>query len=491
MEEIHEGLIINNRYCLKEYKGSGSFGQVWRAYDQLEKREIAIKIYVSLNKQGCQEFLDEYKVAFGIVHKNLLVTEQYDVWQDRPYLTMKYCGKGSVANLVGTLKPSKENELLIWRFVHDVAAGLAYLHNLQPDPIVHQDIKPDNVLIDDEGTFLITDFGISKRVRSTMRQQSKRDIAAGATAYMGPERFEKQPAPILASDIWSLGVSIYELAEGELPFSGMGGIMLKNGAEMPDLEGWSKELNDVMHSCLEKVPWKRAKAHEIVQIAKDALEGKGGERDNYHIASFVDDDNQTICERQIETGSIIIGPIPPAKDGYYFVRWEPKIPDEMPDYDITFKATYESKKTRRTVIFATILMLTILIIGYLYPFSNSGEEEAAEHQSEYLTAVMQMQKLIDDAKSPVDTIQLFDAKELFNQIHELDLKYSVYMPDFYNKSNELGQQLDLKLTTSASAWHEAGRAQWEIRDYSKAKECFILSLKLKYDPDVYEDMIKH
>ena len=271
MEETRKGLTINNRFTLQEYKGSGTFGEVWRASDSQKKKDVAIKIYISLNRQGCDEFLEEYKIASGLTHKNLLVTEQYDVWQSRPYLTMKYCAKGSVANLVGKLKPTMENERLLWAFIRDVSAGLTYLHNLEPDPIVHQDIKPDNVLMDSNGTFMITDFGISKKVRNTLRSQSKRAVEAGATAYMGPERFSKQPAPILASDIWSLGASIYELAEGELPFSGMGGIMLKNGAEMPDLNGWSDDLNNLMHRCLEKEPWKRIKAHEIEQLAKEKV----------------------------------------------------------------------------------------------------------------------------------------------------------------------------------------------------------------------------
>lgn len=271
MEETRKGLTINNRFTLQEYKGSGTFGEVWRATDTQKKKDIAIKIYISLNRQGCDEFLEEYKIASGLTHKNLLVTEQYDVWQSRPYLTMKYCAKGSAANLVGKLKPTMENERLLWAFIRDVSAGLTYLHNLEPDPIVHQDIKPDNVLMDSNGSFMITDFGISKKVRNTLRSQSKRAVEAGATAYMGPERFSKQPAPILASDIWSLGASIYELAEGELPFSGMGGIMLKNAAEMPDLNGWSDDLNNIMHRCLEKEPWKRIKAHEIEQIARERV----------------------------------------------------------------------------------------------------------------------------------------------------------------------------------------------------------------------------
>ena len=157
-----------------------------------------------------------------------------------------------------------------------MAAGLAYLHHVKPEPIVHQDIKPDNVLIASDGTFLITDFGISKRIRNTISKQSTRALKAGAPAYMGPERFSDNSEPVLASDVWSLGVSIYELAEGELPFSGMGGMMMNKGVEIPMLSsGWSENLNDIMRWCLEKETWDRARADQVAEIAKAVLDSQG------------------------------------------------------------------------------------------------------------------------------------------------------------------------------------------------------------------------
>ncbi len=266
---------INGRYVLKESKGRGTFGQVWLAYDRATDENIAIKFYVALDNKGREEFIQEFRIAAKLSHPNLLTTKDYGEWKDHPYLTMKYCDKGSAADLVGRLKPCATDELTIWKFIYDVASGLAYLHAVKPDPIVHQDIKPDNVLIDTDGTFLITDFGISKRIRNTMRKQSTRALKAGAPAYMGPERFSNHPEPILASDIWSLGASIYELAEGELPFCGMGGSMMLKGVELPALSpGWSKNLTDLMHWCLEKETWNRAKAYQVQEIAKTVFENK-------------------------------------------------------------------------------------------------------------------------------------------------------------------------------------------------------------------------
>ena len=156
---------------------------------------------------------------------------------------------------------------MLWEFIHDVASGLAYLHSQTP-PIIHQDIKPDNILIARNGEFVITDFGISQQARSTLRRSSMHLSSAGSVAYMGPERFSKQYNSVKASDVWSLGVTIYELAVGELPFCGMGGSMQKQGADIPDLpDTFSNELNMVMQSCLAKDTWNRPTAAQLAEYA--------------------------------------------------------------------------------------------------------------------------------------------------------------------------------------------------------------------------------
>lgn len=267
MSNITTGTIVKDRYILKEFKGRGTFGEVWLAHDNMLNSDMAIKIYISLDPRGLEEFKSEYITTEGLTHPNLLTTNYFDVWEQHPFLVMKYCPDGSSSQLVG-----KTDEYTIWKFIHDVSAGLKKLHSLA-EPIVHQDIKPDNILMD-KGNFLITDFGISKKVRSTMRKQSKRAVGAGAIAYMGPERFDSDPTPVKASDIWSLGASIYELATGELPFSGLGGGMQKNGAELPFLDRkWSKELNLVMQSCLAKETWNRPTAPQLEEYSDAILKG--------------------------------------------------------------------------------------------------------------------------------------------------------------------------------------------------------------------------
>lgn len=471
MEELKKGITINGRYYLEDYKGSGSFGEVWRAYDQKESSYVAIKVYISLDKKGCDEFLDEYRIASGLSHPNLLVTKEYDVWNSRPFLTMSYCSKGSATNLIGNLHPCKEDEKIIWQFVRDVAAGLAYLHSIQPDPIVHQDIKPDNVLMNEDGSFLITDFGISKRVRSTLRSQSSRAQKAGAVAYMGPERFSTKPNPILASDVWSLGASIYELAEGELPFAGQGGIMLKHGADMVALsKGWSKGLNEVMQSCLAEKPWDRAKAYEIEHIASDNL----ADFDEYYsYAEFMEDPiDDPIDDPRATQRRPVLDP-----------ESEPPVIPEVTESDSFHRSFWESTfgKTAITIGLAAMVIIAIILwSGY-----ESTETKVARSQLTYYSSLVDECKVETENGDGSSVKSLLDAKETLKKIKELEDSYSKELPEDYNMSTELELNLNPKLIEAAKAWAEAAKAQAEnLSDYEQAKKFYELSLSLWDDPNV-------
>lgn len=262
--EYSEGNIFDGRYRLQQFIGSGSFGEVWVATDIQTEMEIAIKIYISMDQHGLEEFKKEFQVSFDLNQTNLLHSNYLGVNSEdnRAYLIMPYCPEGSVSSKIGQLS---EKEL--WVFVRDVASGLAYLHGQNP-PIIHQDIKPDNILISRTGDYLITDFGISRQVRNTLRRSARSASVAGAPAYMGPERYSSNPMPVKASDIWSLGATIYELATGELPFCGMGGVMQKNGADMTELPGhFSDAFKSLVYSCLSLETWDRPSAKQLAEEA--------------------------------------------------------------------------------------------------------------------------------------------------------------------------------------------------------------------------------
>ncbi len=264
------GLLFDDRYLFQKFLGSGSFGEVWLAKDQGTDLDVAIKIYISMDSAGLSEFRKEFQLSFELNHTNLLHANYLgvSVKDNRPYLVMPFCPEGSVSKYAGKMTEKK-----MWKFIRDVAAGLAFLHDQKP-PIIHQDIKPDNILILKNGNYVISDFGISKQLKSSMRKSAHLN-SAGAVAYMGPERFSKQYHAVKASDIWSLGVTIYELIVDDLPFCGMGGSMQKQGADIPDLpEGFSKEMQIIYTSCLAKETWDRPTAAQIRDYADACLKGK-------------------------------------------------------------------------------------------------------------------------------------------------------------------------------------------------------------------------
>ena len=267
--KIQEGELFNGRYRLISEKGRGAFGEVWLAHDEQIDLDVAVKIYIALDERGIEDFKSEYKTAYSLNHPNLLHAYHFDVIEKRPFLVMPFCPGSAEAN-IGTT-----DEALIWRFIKDVSSGLAYLHSKN---ILHRDIKPDNVLADAEGNFLITDFGVSTKMKSTLRRNSTRSMTdediSGTIGYMAPELFTKNPEAVKATDIWAFGATLFEMINGELPFYGQGGIMLEKGAEIPELKGaWSNDLRRTVEACLAKEPWDRPTASQLEQYASKCAKG--------------------------------------------------------------------------------------------------------------------------------------------------------------------------------------------------------------------------
>ena len=176
----YENLLWDERYHLIKCLGNGATAQVWKALDtKADNIEVAVKIFSAIglaDEQGRRLFVKEFTGVHQLSHPNLLTPSSYDICKNVPYLISKYCEKGSVLPLIGKMT---EREVL--KLIKCTAEGLNYLHRHN---IVHQDIKPDNVLIDNEDNYVLTDFGITG--------QADKEIKGGTPAYMAPEFFNGQ-----------------------------------------------------------------------------------------------------------------------------------------------------------------------------------------------------------------------------------------------------------------------------------------------------------
>ena len=270
---MEENKLFHNRYFLERLLGRGNFSEVWLAKDNKTDIQVALKIYApatGLDDTGLNVFAREFALVVNANHKNLLKPLYYDSYERKPYLVLPYCKNGSIMKHIGQF-----SEKQTWCMLRDIASGLSWLHNLTP-PIIHQDIKPDNIMIGDNDNYLISDFGVSTHLKSTLRKSiSSAFSSAGTIAYMAPERFSEDNTPIMANDIYSLGATAYEMLTGDTPFGDEGGLLQKRGADIPTPKGnYSNQLKTVIKLCLSEKPWERPTAEQLVKYTEMALSGK-------------------------------------------------------------------------------------------------------------------------------------------------------------------------------------------------------------------------
>lgn len=297
---MEENTIFDDRYKLERLLGRGSFSEVWLANDEKTNIKVALKIFApatGLDNSGLEMFAREFSLVADVNAPNILKPLYFET-DRKPYLVLQYCKSGNIKSMIGNT-----DEKEAWRIILEVSKGLKELHSHKPNPIVHQDIKPDNIMISDDGHYMITDFGISVHLHSTLRKTVSSSLStAGTKAYMAPERFgKKRLVPIMASDIWSLGATVFELLSGDVPFSDEGGLFQKSGVEIPELPGnYSETLQRTLEECLACDSWNRPTAEKLVEIAEAVLQNES------HLKSTPDYRNQTKVEEKGNEAKTII-----------------------------------------------------------------------------------------------------------------------------------------------------------------------------------------
>lgn len=267
-KSIHKfkaGDVFHDRYVLEKLIGVGGFADVWRATDNKTKTVVALKIYTNLDEDGISDLSDEYTRMQSLNHTNILKAEHFDSWGNIPYLVMKFCDGGSLDKKIGKMTAEELTDA-----VGQITSGLEYLHN---SGIVHQDIKPANILIDKSNgktVYLLSDFGISSKTKTRLSHSVnlKNQGTSMTEAYAPPEKFSSKKAdrkPDRKGDIFSFGISIYELATGGMPFDELstGRQLQYEGAEVDFSEIQDEKLRRITELCMQADKDERPSAADL------------------------------------------------------------------------------------------------------------------------------------------------------------------------------------------------------------------------------------
>ncbi len=206
-----EGTVLG-RYHLTRLLGRGGMAEVYLASDDQLHREVAVKVVHLSRGEDVARFRREAELLGPLTHEHILSVFDYGVHGPWHYLVMPYVSYGTLSQRLqtrGPLSPEEAGFLL-----KQIASALQYAHDRG---ILHRDIKPSNILLRDESFAYIADFGIAKALAEE-RELTQTGMIMGTPEYMAPELLE-QPAST-SSDIYALGVLLYDMLTGQPPFTG-------------------------------------------------------------------------------------------------------------------------------------------------------------------------------------------------------------------------------------------------------------------------------
>ena len=265
------------RYRLDRLLGAGGMGEVYVAHDTATGRPVAVKLLAGVRNHPelVERLRNEARIQARLYHPNIATLLELFETSLGPCLVMEYVGGPALAEALARLPADDWRSKL--RLVAEIARGVGYLH---ARGIVHRDIKPDNIRLDENGTPRLLDFGIARDGASPGLTMAGNVV--GTLQYMAPETLETGRADT-RSDVWALGIMLHEVLSGRLPyqFASLGELLgqIRKGGMRP-AEGAMRHMppgvERLIGACLESNPKRRPADAGVVAAALDDLTGAAG-----------------------------------------------------------------------------------------------------------------------------------------------------------------------------------------------------------------------
>jgi len=275
-KELTIGSIFAGRYQVIEELGKGGMGKVYKVLDKDIEEKVALKLLnpeITADEHTIKRFRNELKFARKISHKN--VCRMYDLSKEEGthYITMEYVSGEDLKSMIRMMGQLSAGKAIV--VARQVCEGLVEAHRLG---VVHRDLKPQNVMIDREGNARIMDFGIARSLKA--KGITGEGVIIGTPEYMSPEQVEGEEADE-RSDIYSLGVILYEMVTGQVPFAGDTplSIAVKHKTEAPrdprEINSLvPDDISQVILKCMEKDTEKRYQnAEELLSVLRNIEKG--------------------------------------------------------------------------------------------------------------------------------------------------------------------------------------------------------------------------
>ena len=239
---------ISDFEILKEL-GAGSFGRVYLVTHKITKAQYAIKAIDKRNKTNIEEkpyFRREIEIMYKIHHPNVVRLFSHFEDDNYCYFIMEFVQKGNIYSLISQDKTKRLSNHLIANLMKDVISAVYFLHKMNP-PIIHRDIKPENVLLAEGNVAKLTDFGWS----NYMQDDEKRTTVCGTPIYLAPEIIDETGHDEKV-DVWCIGILLFELSTGNIPFLGNNIETLKSNIRNMNIS-WPRDINPEIKNLISKI----------------------------------------------------------------------------------------------------------------------------------------------------------------------------------------------------------------------------------------------